>query len=191
MKALPKILLALTAVAALSVAYPAKANLITNPGFETGSFFPGWSASNGDVVGTSNGVSPHSGNFQATFRPNSLLASQTFVLTPGQSYTIHFFAAAANVGGVTFFSVHFGGSDVFAHLFAAGNTPYTEFTFNHTSPVGGSTNLQFSFSGFGILFLDDISVEPAGVGVPDGGTTVSLLGCALLGLAALRRNLRC
>ena len=41
MKALPKILLALTAVAALSVAYPAKANLITNPGFETGNF-TGW-----------------------------------------------------------------------------------------------------------------------------------------------------
>ena len=40
MKALPKILLALTAVAALSVAYPAKANLITNPGFEQGS--NGW-----------------------------------------------------------------------------------------------------------------------------------------------------
>src|SRR2546423_325057 len=28
-----------------------------------------------------------------------------------------------------------------------------------------------------------------GVGVPDGGSTVSLLGCALLGLAALRRKL--
>jgi hypothetical protein len=28
-------------------------------------------------------------------------------------------------------------------------------------------------------------------GVPDGGTTVSLLGCALLGLAALRRKLSC
>jgi hypothetical protein len=28
-----------------------------------------------------------------------------------------------------------------------------------------------------------------GAGVPDGGTTVSLLGCALLGLAALRRKL--
>jgi len=26
-------------------------------------------------------------------------------------------------------------------------------------------------------------------GVPDGGSTVSLLGCALLGLAALRRKL--
>ena len=28
-----------------------------------------------------------------------------------------------------------------------------------------------------------------GAGVPDGGSTVSLLGCALLGLAALRRKL--
>ena len=37
MKALPIILLALTAVAALSVAHPAKANLITNPGFENAS----------------------------------------------------------------------------------------------------------------------------------------------------------
>ncbi len=30
-----------------------------------------------------------------------------------------------------------------------------------------------------------------GAGVPDGGSTVSLLGCGLLGLAALRRKLRC
>jgi VPDSG-CTERM motif len=30
-----------------------------------------------------------------------------------------------------------------------------------------------------------------GVPVPDGGSTVSLLGCALLGLAALRRKLSC
>jgi hypothetical protein len=30
-----------------------------------------------------------------------------------------------------------------------------------------------------------------GPGVPDGGSTVSLLGVALLGLAALRRKLNC
>jgi VPDSG-CTERM motif len=30
-----------------------------------------------------------------------------------------------------------------------------------------------------------------GAGVPDGGSTVSLLGCALLGLAAFRRKLGC
>ena len=29
------------------------------------------------------------------------------------------------------------------------------------------------------------------VSVPDGGSTVSLLGCALLGLAVLRRKLSC
>ena len=31
-------------------------------------------------------------------------------------------------------------------------------------------------------------MTPAGVGVPDGGTTVSLLGCALVGLAGLRHQ---
>jgi len=30
-----------------------------------------------------------------------------------------------------------------------------------------------------------------GASVPDGGSTVSLFGCALLGLAALRRKLSC
>jgi hypothetical protein len=30
-----------------------------------------------------------------------------------------------------------------------------------------------------------------GAGVPDGGSTISLLGCALLGLAAFRRKLSC
>jgi hypothetical protein len=35
-----------------------------------------------------------------------------------------------------------------------------------------------------------LQIGPVGVpGVPDGGSTVSLLGCALLGLAALRRKL--
>jgi VPDSG-CTERM motif len=37
-----------------------------------------------------------------------------------------------------------------------------------------------------------LQIASVGVpGVPDGGSTVSLLGCALLGLAALRRKLSC
>ncbi len=32
---------------------------------------------------------------------------------------------------------------------------------------------------------------PSVVSVPDGGSTISLLGCALLGLAAFRRKLGC
>ena len=69
MKALPKILLALTAVAALSVAHPAKANLITNPGFEAGHPY-GWTIFpvNRSWVRTQNGISPHSGNVQLYYR---------------------------------------------------------------------------------------------------------------------------
>jgi hypothetical protein len=35
----------------------------------------------------------------------------------------------------------------------------------------------------------NVTLQIGPAGVPDGGTTVSLLGCALLGLAALRRKL--
>ena len=171
-----------TAVAALSVAYPAKANLITNPGFETGDF-TGWTT-NWSVGGTRNGIAPHSGNFQAfAFQPLASL-EQTLATTPGQSYTIDFWVATSNVLSLT---VNFGGT-VFSHFFA-GATGYTEFTFNATAS-SASTSISFTrgFEPFPV-FLDDISVEPAGVGVPDGGSTVSLLGCALLGLAALRRKL--
>src|SRR5437667_4988134 len=53
-------------------------------------------------------------------------------------------------------------------------------------------HFQFVTQGLGgAWFLDDVSVNPAGVGVPDGGSTVSLLGFACLGLAALRRKLSC
>ena len=69
-----------------------------------------------------------------------------------------------------------------------GNTPYTEFTFNVTAS-SASSDLQFNLDPGGI-FLDDVSVTPARVGVPDGGSTVSLLSFALLGAAVLRRKLR-
>jgi VPDSG-CTERM motif len=36
-----------------------------------------------------------------------------------------------------------------------------------------------------------VEAGPTVLSVPDGGSTVSLLGCALLGLAALRRKLGC
>ena len=61
------------------------------------------------------------------------------------------------------------------------------FTF-HLQATGALTTLEFSGRNAPSFdFLDNVSVT--GVGVPDGGSTVSLLGCALLGLAALRRKL--
>ena len=68
---------------------------------------------------------------------------------------------------------------------------YMEHTFNFTY-TGGSTELLFTNSRTeGSWLLDDVSVNPQGRGVPDGGTTVSLLGFALVGLAAFRRKLSC
>jgi hypothetical protein len=185
MKPLPKILLALTAVAALSVAHPASANLITNPGFETGDF-TGWTVSGTtSVVGTASGISPHSGSFQALSSFTATI-SQTLATMAGQSYTVNFWATGS---ALSTFSVSWNGSPVFAHLFP-GNTPYTEFTFNVTAS-SASTNLAFNLGGTPNLFLDDVSVNPAGVGVPDAGSTLPLLGFASLCLVALRRKLGC
>ena len=194
MKASPKILLALTAVAALSVAYPAKANLVTNGGFESGDFPPGWTLG-GDtgfdsVRGPDFGINPHSGSFQALLSVSTGSSiSQMLALTVGTTYTVDFWLAnndfgatsfAASLGGVTGFSVT-----------NAGPSAYTEHTFNFTY-TGGSTELLFTDSRTdGAWLLDDVSVNPKGVGVPDGGSTVSLLSFALLGLAALRRRLGC
>src|ERR1700756_1791866 len=91
MKALPKILLALTAVAALSVAYPAKANLITNGGFEDLPFLTGWNVSG--QVGGSNIV--HSGNFAAALIGGSI--PHNVPTTPGPSYVVDFWLAATIV----------------------------------------------------------------------------------------------
>jgi len=181
MKALPKVLLALTAIAALSVAYPAKANLIANPGFETGNL-TGWTLNPGFfAMGTASGVSPHSGTYQAFSASGSGVLGQSFATTLGQSYTVDFWAATTSGGALSVL----GGSTVFNHIFA-GPTSYTKFTFTFTA-LSTSSPIQFSAAGF--FFLDDISVSPTGVGVPDGGTTVSLLGSALLGLFGLRRRL--
>jgi VPDSG-CTERM motif len=85
-------------------------------------------------------------------------------------------------------SVTFGGATLLS-VTDSGRFDYTHFTFTETASTA-STALAFEFgSRRAAWFLDDVSVTPAGVS--DGGTTVSLLGCALLGLAALRRKLSC
>ncbi len=188
MKTPTKILLAITAAAALSFAHPASANLITNPGFETGDF-TGWTHVGGLVSGTASGIAPHSGNFQAIFSADGLALTQSVATTPGASYTIDFFLAQAG-GAPNSFSVSWGGSTIFS-LTNQSSFGYTEYTFTETASTA-STALLFNFTtSQGAWHLDDVSVNPAGVGVPDGGTTVSLLGCALLGLVALRRKLGC
>jgi hypothetical protein len=192
MKTPSKLLLVLTAAAALAFAYPGKANLITNGGFETGDF-TGWTQSGNTgftgVAGELSGALPHSGNFCAYFGPvgDHGFITQNLATTPGGSYVIDFWLAN-NGGTPSFFGVSWGGTTLYSVTDASG-FGYTEFTFNVTA-LSGITALQFEFrQDPSYFFLDDISVTPTGVGVPDAGSTLPLLGCALLGLATLRRRL--
>jgi hypothetical protein len=186
MKALPKILLAVAAAAALSFAHPARANLITNGGFETGDF-TGWTQSG--TPGGVNGWSAHSGNFGAALTGAGFTShlAQSVATTPGATYTIDFFLAFSHGGTPTNVFVTWGGSTIFSHLFNS-SSPYTEYTFNVTA-ASSSASLDFGVNEFGFLLLDDVSVTPAGV--PDAGSTLPLLGFASLGLVALRRKLGC
>jgi len=146
------------------------------------------------VGGSFNAVSPHSGNFQAIFLGGANTLTQSLTTTPGASYVVDFWLASSVASGTTEQAVVFWGgfTTIFNHLFTS-SSGYTEYTFNVTASTA-TTVLAFKSvnGGFGMgnnLFLDDDSVTPAGV--PDAGSTVSLLGCALLGLTALRRKLSC
>jgi hypothetical protein len=197
-KALPKVLLALSAVAALSVAYPAKGNLITNGDFETGTF-SGWTvtpAPTGSNISVGHGEGPPDSTLGALFHgtgPSSDAISQSFTTTPGAFYTLTFFyrvndtTAQAN----NTFNVLWNGVSVPGGLFPQSNVNpgFLTATF-HLQATSALTTLEFEgYNAPSFDFLDNVSVTPAGV--PDGGATVSLLGCALLGLAALRRKLSC
>jgi hypothetical protein len=191
-------ILALVSLLGLGITQSARANLITNGGFETGDF-SGWTGSATDndmvVVGSVPSIPPHSGNFQALSGVGINSITQNVATTPGNSYVIRFFLAAkifAQVDGV--FSVSFGAISVTSGTTPPGTLPYTEFT-RTVLASSPTTALQFQFSDPNITsntyYLDDISVNPVGVGVPDAGSTLPLLGFALLGVAVLRRKLRC
>ncbi len=75
---------------------------------------------------------------------------------------------------------------------------FLDFTTGHTPGslvdfTGGTISGSFVFygpTGVPVYIINGGSIT-APAGVPDGGSTVSLLGFAALGLVALRRKLRC
>ena len=171
MKALPKILLALTAVAALSVVYPAKADMFKVSGTCTPS---------------------------GTFTGTTFSGTLTIDVTTGMVTGIDVSFQGLSAFNVIFDSHAAGTSDwevIAANIHIDGL--FLEFTTGHTPGslvglTGGSivgNDVQLTVGGTAYTITGG-SLTPA-AGVSDGGSTVSLLGFALLGLAALRGKLSC
>ena len=192
MRNLSKLLLVVGAAATLLFAYPAKANLITNGDFETGDF-TGWTttpAATGSSFGlTTLPPSPDGtlGVFFSATGSDFDSISQTFVTTPGAFYHVSFFYQPVNNDpghGDNEFRALFNGVVLYDNQNTnSGNISQT-FTVQAT---GSLTTVEFQGrNAKGVDYLDNVSVTPATV--PDGGSTVSLLGFALLGLAGLWRK---
>jgi|SRR6266403_3281088 len=195
MKPLPKILLALTAVAALSVAYPARANFIATIN-QVGT--------NVDVTG--------SGTIDLTALSFITPAAAGAAILPSGAYLV---LATGNVAVYTGFSgpTSFGSGGVTFASSTGGNAVgiaghdgelfVPEGYVSGTSLSATSMYSNATFASLGItpgtytwtwgtgVHADSFTLQIGAAGVPDGGSTVSLLGCALLGLAALRRKLSC
>ena len=166
----------------------AHANLVQNPGFETGDFTD-WTVS-GNI-----GVFPggaNSGTYSASFTGaiSGGYLNQNIATTTGDVYDISFWLES---DGQISFSASFGSDTFYSINNVDIGSPYTEVTVNNVSAAGASTLLHLTFQESGadsFGALDDISVtDVTPVGVPDSASTAGLLGLALAGLLALRRRL--
>ena len=156
--------------AAVSLAHPASANLITNPGFETGDF-TGWAIE--CQFCSVDATNPHSGQYAAVLREQGLLL-QPVNLASGQDYILSFWLASPDVTGSLFIVIN---GDFLSKTFGAFD--YTQFIY-HVEGMGPTT-LFFNFGG--PLYLDDVSLTPA---VPEPFSTL-WMALPFAGMVAFRR----
>ena len=201
-----KLTLMLVPVALVALSTPAFADIVVNGGFETGDF-TGWSigGAGGPCTFVSNltvgynahcvpqvTIASHSGNYEAAIGdiPTSIYQD---LATSAIQYEVSFWLAnspdANGGGGFVPAVVSWGGTQIFSDN-NFGPQPYQHYSFNVTGNAG-LTRLEIgtvagqNAANYGALLIDDVSVSA----VPDGGTTLALLGLAIVGLAGIRRKL--
>jgi VPDSG-CTERM motif len=199
MKALPKKLLPLLlfgiAVTSLFSIQPAQAFTITLE--QMGS----------NVVATGSGAINLTGlNFQANLNlqaPNITANSARIITRTANADIYTGFTGPTSFGSGGFFSASANSGDGFGFGGLANQIGVPHNYVSNTALTSSATWNNRTFATLGVtpgtyvwswgtgLPNQNFTLQIGAAGVPDGGTTVSLLGCAFLGLAALRRKLGC
>jgi len=179
-----KTLLFIAAVLA-SAALSARANLVTNPGFETGDF-SGWTQFGDTSFTDVETFDVHSGTYAAEFGPTSSDGgiNQAIGTSVGQSYSISFWLDNRDPTANNHMSASFGGVTLLTIVNGPAQ-PFTLYSFTATATTTSSL-LQFSFYNPPSWWtLDDVDVHA----VPEPGT-LGLVALGALGLVgAVRKRL--
>jgi hypothetical protein len=181
-------ILALAILLAASVV-PARANLITDPGFEscTSSFFgpPGWARSFPSAFCNQN---PHTGGWDTDGSGRAGTLSQTIATIVGDNYDFSFWLWNP-VGAPGIFTASFGSDEVLDLVNVGVIASYTLEDFTVTA-TGTNTTIGFGMeSNGGAWSLDDVSVTDQGPATPEPASLL-LMGTGLLAIAwRFRRRL--
>jgi hypothetical protein len=186
---------ALAALSAIAQATPAAAadNLVTNGGFETGSF-SGWTVTgdHASVIGSNGSYSPNSGSFFANLGDVSETGSlsQTIGTVAGETYTLSY-SLASHGDYETFFSVDWNGQTIAGSQLTDpnSNSIYQLFSFLVTG-TGSDTLTIHAWDHPSYIALDDVSlVANVNGAVPEPATwAMMLIGFGGIGFAMRRKR---
>jgi hypothetical protein len=178
-------------LALAAIAGPAaRANLVVNPTFVTGSFTPGWTTSGTSIQIQTTPYAPPGDTCYASFTGGTDTLSQPIATSAGQSYTLSFSVLSESAFFLDMFTVDFGGFTDTITGDQAGGTYHSEvFTVPGADIAGGSTTLSFQGSNPSSLNwdLDNVSIVAQSSAAPEPPAAPLLAG-AVLSMLVLRRR---